>query len=192
MYLSISGMRNSTSNVATGKSSYPFQLITPSKACNNLIIYSILSMRVWVSSVTCAGATTEYGVVSVCPCRTNAPAYGVDWDGGSGDGGTVWSYYMVWLDGGDGGIVESCGMLPWIGIGWAWCPSILCPNPKIASLSDAMVSLILTSWSTVAYWGSISLWTDGCPIWLYWSDPLTSLSPTLILSQVSFRLWSNL
>ena len=42
MYLSISGMRNSTGNAATGKSSYPSQLITPSKMCNNLIIYSIL------------------------------------------------------------------------------------------------------------------------------------------------------
>ena len=117
VYLSISDMRNSIGNGATGKSSYPSQFITTSETCNNLILFSILLMRAWVSFVTCAGATIECGIVSVCPCRTNAPTYGADWIG-SGEGrGTVWSYCMVWPDGGGGGILESCEVLPWIGIG---------------------------------------------------------------------------
>ena len=53
--------------------------------------------------------------------------------------------------GGDGGGVESCGVLLEIGNGWAWFPSFHCPSPNIASLRDAMVSVISTSWSTVAY-----------------------------------------
>ena len=118
VYLSMSGMRNSIGNAATGKSSYPSQIITPFETCNNLILCSILSIRAWVSSVTHAGATTECGIVSVCPCRINAPACGADWTDGGGGGGTVWSYCMVWPDGGGGGIVESCGVLPWIGISW--------------------------------------------------------------------------
>ena len=95
VYLSISNMRNSTGNFAIGKSSYPSQLITPSETCNNLILFSILSIRAWASSVTYAGATIECGVVSVYPCRTNPPAYGADWTGSGGSGGTVWSCCMV-------------------------------------------------------------------------------------------------
>ena len=54
-------------------------------------------------------------------------------------------------DGGGGrGGVESCGVLPEIGNGWAWCPSFLCPSPNIASWRDAMVLVISASWSTVA------------------------------------------
>ena len=53
--------------------------------------------------------------------------------------------------GGGGGGVESCGVLPEIGNGLIGCPSILCPNPNIASRRDAMVSIISASWSTVAY-----------------------------------------
>ena len=102
VYLSISGMRNLIGNDAIGKSSYLSQLITPSETCNNLILCSIISMWAWVSSVTCAGAIKECGVVSVCLCKTNALAYGVDWTGSGGDGGTTWSCYMVWPDGGSG------------------------------------------------------------------------------------------
>ena len=105
VYLSISGMWNSTDNATTGKSSYPSQLITPYETCNNLILCSILSMRAWVSFVTRAGVTKECGVVSVCSCKTNAPVYGADLTGGGGGGGTMWSYCMVWLDGGSGSIV---------------------------------------------------------------------------------------
>ena len=59
--------------------------------------------------------------------------------------------------GGGGGGVESCGVLPEIGNGWAWCPSILCLSPNIESWREAMVSVISSSWSTVAYRESISL-----------------------------------
>ena len=40
VYLSISGMQNSTSNATTRKSLYPSQLITPSETCSNLILCS--------------------------------------------------------------------------------------------------------------------------------------------------------
>ena len=112
MYLLISGVQNSVGNATTGKLSYPSQLITPSETCNNLILNSILSMRAWVSSITCVGAIIECGVVSICPCKTNAPAYRASWTGGGGSGGTTWSCCMEWPDGGSGGILESCGVLP--------------------------------------------------------------------------------
>ena len=58
--------------------------------------------------------------------------------------------------GGDGGVVESSGVCSRIGNDGACCSSILLPNPKITSLSDAIVSVISANWSKVAYYGSIS------------------------------------
>ena len=48
--------------------------------------------------------------------------------------------------GGGGGAVESCGVLPKIGNGWALCPLILCPSRNMASRRDAMVSVISANW----------------------------------------------
>ena len=56
----------------------------------------------------------------------------------------MWSCCMVGSNGGGSGrgVVESSGVFPRIGNDGAYCPSILLPNPKITSLSDAIVSVI--------------------------------------------------
>ena len=52
----------------------------------------------------------------------------------------MWSCCMVGPNGGGGGMVESSRVFPRTGNDGAYYPSILRPNPKIASLSDAIVS----------------------------------------------------
>ena len=89
VYLSMSSLWNSTDKAATGKSSYPSQLMAPSLTYSDLILCSILSMWAWVSSATYAGATTKCDKVLFWPCKTKTPACGADWIANGGRGGTM-------------------------------------------------------------------------------------------------------